>query len=351
MRLSERFQSLAANDRFSAVRAFVLGAIAFVQRHPKLVALFGFVSGIASFVLVDRQEGFARFIPLLLLVSWLWLMLENVLNRGLIRWLGLELPPAVLRFATQMIHQESLFFVLPFFFVTTTWNSSQTLFSGLLLAAAFVAIVDPIYYRWLAARRWSYAAYHTLTLFAVLLVALPIIFSLTTAESYRIALAASVLLSAPSLVGALPVAGGGRRWIALLGLAAALGAVGWFARLSVPPATLWLTEVALTETLAERSPGESVSIVGVEQLRANGLFAYTAIRAPQGLDERIHHVWLHEGRVVDRIALEIHGGREAGYRAWTHKLNFPDDAVGRWQVRVVTEAGQMIGTLRFRVVE
>lgn len=351
MRLSERFQSLAASDRFVAVRTWAFRGVALVQRYPKLVALFGFVSGIASFMLVDRQEGFARFIPLLLLVSWLWLMLENVLNRGLIRWLGLELPPALLRFATQMIHQESLFFVLPFFFVTTTWNSSQTLFSGLLLGAAFVAIVDPIYYRWLAARRWSYVAYHTVTLFAVLLVALPIIFQLTTAESYRIALGASVLLSAPSLVRALPATGRFRRGFVLLGMMAALAAVGWFARLSVPPATLWLTEVALTETLSERSPGETLSIVGAEQLRANGLFAYTAIRAPRGLDERIHHVWLHDGRVVDRIALEIHGGREAGYRAWTHKQNFPDNPVGRWQVRVMTEAGQMIGTLRFRVVE
>ncbi|MCF3971835.1 DUF2914 domain-containing protein, partial [Pseudomonas aeruginosa] len=45
------------------------------------------------------------------------------------------------------------------------------------------------------------------------------------------------------------------------------------------------------------------------------------------------------------------GGREAGYRAWTHKRNFPAQPAGRWRVRVVTEAGQMIGMLRFRVTE
>lgn len=33
------------------------------------------------------------------------------------------------------------------------------------------------------------------------------------------------------------------------------------------------------------------------------------------------------------------------------KQNFPADAVGRWQVQVLTEAGQMIGVLRFKVVE
>ncbi|MNT98741.1 hypothetical protein D3C72_2413920 [compost metagenome] len=60
-------------------------------------------------------------------------------------------------------------------------------------------------------------------------------------------------------------------------------------------------------------------------------------------------MWRFNGREVDRIALNIHGGREAGYRAWTHKQNFPGNPAGRWQVQVLTEAGQMIGTLRFRV--
>jgi len=333
----------------SSLRQHALRAVVLVQRYPKLVALFGFVSGVASFVLVDRQDEFARVIPLLMLVSWVWLMLENVLNRGLVRWFGHELPPAVLRYATQLIHQESLFFVLPFFYVTTTWNSGQFVFSGLLLASALVAIVDPVYYKWLATRRWTYLAYHTLTLFAVLLVALPIIFHLTTPESYRLALAAAVLLSFPSLLRAVPLAVWWR-WFALVGLTLGLGAVGWLARSSVPPATLWLTEVAVSETLSERAPGASLTTVTAAQLQANGLFAFTAIRAPRGLDERIHHVWLHDGKIVDRIPLDIRGGREAGYRAWTHKQNFPDNPSGRWHVKVMTEAGQMIGMLRFRVI-
>jgi hypothetical protein len=52
---------------------------------------------------------------------------------------------------------------------------------------------------------------------------------------------------------------------------------------------------------------------------------------------------------VDRIALDIHGGRKEGYRAWTHKQNFPPNPVGKWQVRVLTEDGQVIGVLRFKV--
>ena len=315
------------------------------------MAIFGFASGLASFLLVERQAELASVLALVMLVSWLWLTLENLLRESIARWFGLQLPPPLLRYATQLIHQESLFFVLPFFFITTSWNSGQALFSGLLAAAALVSIIDPLYYRWLAPRRWLFLAFHTLTLFAVLLTALPIILKLTTPQSYQLALGIAVLLSFPSLFGSINVA----RWwrgLLLLGLTLALGAGGWLARFWVPPATLWLTEVALSTEFDgyRRSPGQRVKQLSLEELRQQGLYAYAAISAPRGLDERIYHVWRHEGKEIERIALSIHGGRKQGYRAWTRKQNFPSDAVGRWQVQVITEAGQLIGVLRFRVL-
>lgn len=219
--------------------------IALVQRNPGLVAIFGFASGLASFLLVERQAELARVLALVMLVSWLWLIMENILRERIAQWFGFELPPPLLRYATQMIHQESLFFVLPFFFITTTWNSGQLLFSGLLACAALISIIDPLYYKWLAPKRWLFLAYHTLALFAVLLTALPIIFKLTTPQSYQLALAAAVILSFPSLFTIITV----QRWwrgLLLVGMTLAIGAGGWLVRVWVPPATLWLTEVAVT---------------------------------------------------------------------------------------------------------
>ncbi|HUE93773.1 DUF5924 family protein [Pseudomonas sp.] len=326
--------------------------VALVQRHPGLVAIFGFASGLASFLLVERHAELAQVLASVMLVSWLWLMLENILRERIAQWFGFELPPPLLRYATQMIHQESLFFVLPFFFITTTWNSGQALFTGLLGIAALLSIIDPLYYRWLAPKRWLFLAYHSLALFAVLLTALPIIFQLTTPQSYQLALAASAVLSFPSLFAIITV----RRWwrgLLLVGLTLVLAAGGWLARVWVPPATLWLTEVAVTIHLdnKNRAPGQSLKLISVAQLRSEGLYAYTAINAPRGLSERIYHVWRHNGREIERIALDIHGGRKEGYRAWTHKQNFPGQPAGNWQVQVLTEAGQMIGVLRFKVAE
>ena len=335
-------------ERVQRLITLVLGLL---QRYPRLIALFGFCSGVFSFVMVDRHRaGFARAMAIVMLVSWIWLMLENLLTKRFKSRFGWEVPPGLLRYATQLIHQESLFFCLPFFFVTTTWNSGQALFTGVLTLAGLAAITDPVYYKFLSVRRWTFLGYHTLTLFAVLLTALPIILHLSTPQAYVWSLGVAAVLSFPSLIGSLKLAGW-RRWLISLMLMLVLGAVGWQARLWVPPSTLWLGEVAVTEQFDDlsRKPGVSVESISAAQLKSQGLYAFTRINAPRGLKERIYHVWQHDGQIVDRIALDIHGGGKEGYRSWTHKQNFPDDVVGDWQVQVVTEAGQMIGVLRFEV--
>ena len=119
---------------------FVQRILELMKRYPGVIALCGFISGVGSFILVDRQQGLASWITTIMLISWIWLMLENSLTKLFARIFKREIPEPLLRYATQMIHQESLFFVLPFFFITTTWNSGQLVFTGLLGVAALISI-------------------------------------------------------------------------------------------------------------------------------------------------------------------------------------------------------------------
>ena len=345
-----KIQSLTTHRQAVWLKQQLLALIALTQRYPWVIALYGFVSGLASFMLVDRQDQLASLIAILMLASWLFLVLESAFNQRLARWFGIELPAWLARFVTQMIHQQSLFFVLPFFAMSTTWNSGQLLFTSLLGAAALVSIIDPLYYDWLAPRRWLYLAYHSLTLFAVMLTAMPIILHLTTPQSYQLALLLTVLLSFPTLAASLQFRRRWR-WLALPLLTAGLLGAGWLARPWVPPATLRLNQVAISLDVNDqtRAPSQSLQQLGATQMRSQGLYAFTAINAPRGLAERIYHVWKRDGEEVDRIALNIQGGTQSGYRAWSHKQNFPQEVVGRWSVEVVTDAGQLIGVLRFAV--
>lgn len=336
---------------FKTLAQWVPRVVAVTERFPWAIPLFGFGSGLASFFLVERKEEIAQLIAILMLASWCWLTLEKVLRRYVASWFGVQLPPPLLNYFAQLVHQESLFFIIPFFFITTAWNSGQMLFTGLLLVSALVSIVDPLYFRWLAPRRWLYFTFHGITLFAVLLTALPIIFQLPTAKSYAWSLGIALAITLPSVASEIPW-----RWwqrgFAVIILAAVTGLSAYILRPWVPPATLWLTEVAITDHIDSdnRSPDNELSLISPEQLQ-KGLFAYTAIHAPRGLNERIYHEWQLNGKMIDKVALDINGGRAAGYRAWSHKVNFPENSIGRWQIRVVTEANQVIGVLRFRVAE
>ncbi len=72
---------------------------------------------------------------------------------------------------------------------------------------------------------------------------------------------------------------------------------------------------------------------------------------PRGLSETIYHAWHHNGKALDTVALAINGGREQGYRAWSHKQNFPQDPSGEWRVDIMTDGGQRLGLIRFTVSE
>ncbi len=58
----------------------VLRIIELLKRYPGIIALCGFLSGIGSFILVDRQAGLASWVAVLMLISWVWLMLANSLT-------------------------------------------------------------------------------------------------------------------------------------------------------------------------------------------------------------------------------------------------------------------------------
>ncbi|MDO8825768.1 DUF5924 family protein [Methylophaga sp.] len=334
----------------ASLKSFILALIELAKRWPWLIASVGFASGVASYFLVERKESLAQVIAIVMLVSWVFLVLENWLRESFKKRFGLNIPPALMHYLTQLVHQESLFFALPFFIAVTTWNHTQAGFTGLLILCALISVIDPLYYKQLAPRRSLFVIFHSLALFAVLLVALPILLQLTTGQSLAWALIISLLFSLPSLV---KFVANGRWWRRpLMGLMlAALAAGLWQVPSLVPPAALRLTEFNLVQQVDRQQRTHSIHIdrLDVASLKRDGIYAWTAIRAPRGLQEKIHHIWMHNGKQVDRITLNIEGGSEQGYRAWTQKLNFPKDPIGKWQVKVVTDSGQLIGIKRFTV--
>jgi len=316
-----------------------------LHRYRYLLAPISFGAGLASFLLIERREWLAQWVSALLIVGWLLIVAEEALARRL------RLSPALLRFGVQAIQQETFFFALPFFLHTTTWTTGQAGFTALALVAGLCSMWDPLYYGRIVARPWLYLAFHAFAVFVGTLTVAPILLHLTTQQTFAAAAASIALFSVPSLLHVIDRRSLAQRLLLIAG-ACALGGLAWSARPWVPPATLWIEESVVTDALdaQRRTPGVALQSVAPAHLHAQGLYAYTAIHAPRGLSEQVWHRWLHEGKEVDRIALDIVGGREEGYRAWSYKRGFPLDPRGDWQVEVVTDGGQLIGRFEFSVV-
>ncbi|TSC87047.1 MAG: hypothetical protein G01um10148_152 [Parcubacteria group bacterium Gr01-1014_8] len=82
------------------------------------------------------------------------------------------------------------------------------------------------------------------------------------------------------------------------------------------------------------------------------VYVYTAIFAPSGISTGIVHEWqkydaLKGSWVTEHVlTFPIQGGREGGYRGYSLKR---DVSPGEWRVNVMTDYGQLIGRVGFRV--
>lgn len=83
-------------------------------------------------------------------------------------------------------------------------------------------------------------------------------------------------------------------------------------------------------------------------------WCFTAIFAPTGTALTITHVWEHrdeqtgEWVSTDSIPFSVRGGRDGGFRGYTHKRSL---SPGDWRVRVVASNGRTLGTVPFVIEE
>ena len=253
-------------------------------------------------------------------------------------------------YTIQTLYHGLLLFCLPAYWAAATLTSLNASFLALLVALALIATFDPWYSLLVTPRRWARVIYLVVSTFAALNLALPLV---------GVPPFAALMLAAWAAVAALaPSAARVTRWPWPRALAAtvvagvAMALLVGYGRELVPPAPLFLARATLGWQVDSAGEIEPIaSPVRVGELNGRALVALTAIYAPAGLLQGVEHVWRRDGAVVNVVRLTpVFGGRREGFRTWSRKTSFPQDSVGRWTVDVVTDSGQLIGRLRFRVV-
>lgn len=323
-------------------------AESFLSRYFWLLPVSGFGLGWASFILVQRGEGLARGIALMALLGWVWILAEPFIKN---RPLALEHPRLstnIANFFSQSIQQEIYFFALPFLFAATHREDiGQLIFTGIFILAALISTIDPWYERYISKHRIVSLAFHALCCFVSALVILPVVVKLPTGKTLMFALGFLVVwlvLVIPRLLFRLDT--WKRRVIAVVGLCAIPLCI-WIFRASIPAAGLTANHATISTGVVDHEPIDSISRISTSQL-AQGVYAYVAVQAPNGLEQEIAFKWQH-GDYSETINAVISGGREAGYRTYSMKTNFPEPSGGTWTVDVLTAQGQLLRRLEFVV--
>lgn len=317
-----------------------------LHRLPWLLPAVSFAAGWLGFFLVHRGQELARVIALLALLGWFWLLLEPWVRRRLERRRK-RVGNFVVNLVSQSLQQELLFFSLPFLIGSTQLDVGQIAFTALVAVAAIVSTIDPVYERLIASRAVRRLSFHAFCSWIAALVVLPMVLLVPLERALPISLLAVggwLLLTLPLSLYSLP------RWRSRIAWVVAMIGVPWLfwgMRAQLPAAGLAVTDARVTQTIDGLTPGTPIRRVRREDLE-QGVIAFAAIRAPAGLSQQVVFEWRHNGE-RERIPIEIQGGKEDGFRAYSRKQVFPADPAGLWTVDVLTPQAQLLERLRFVV--
>jgi hypothetical protein len=260
----------------------------------------------------------------------------------------------VMTYALKNLYQGMLFFLLPFYWKSTTMGAENGWFVILLAACAVVSTLDIVFDRVLMRWRWLASIFHGIALFACLNLVIPALFPDTRTLWSLLAAAGVAVVSFWTLhVTARQLKK--KIYIAVFTLSVGAGlAVAYGARAAIPPVPMYVSSAAVgPKQLPDGRLAMEVKALHPSVIQE--LVAVTDVVVPGGKGDRLRHVWLHEGREVHRSTEET--SRIAGpkgvvrLRSSLTASDLPKDLVGPWSVDVETEDGQLVGRAEFRVVE
>ena len=260
----------------------------------------------------------------------------------------------VMTYALKNLYQGMLFFLLPFYWKSTTLDAPNVWFVLLLASCAVLSTLDIVFDR--VVMRWRSLAsiFHGITLFGCLNLVVPALFPDTRTLISLLAAAGIATVGSWTLhvtVRSL------RKKAYVAALVLSVGAVvglTYFARSAIPPVPMYVSSAAVgPKQLADGRLAMEVKTLHPSVIQE--LIAVTDVVVPGGKGDRLRHVWRHDGVVVHRTTEET--SRVAGPKGAVRlrsSLTGDDlhvNLVGPWSVDVETDDDQLVGRTEFDVVE
>jgi len=262
-------------------------------------------------------------------------------------------------YALKNLYQGMLFFLLPFYWKSTTFGSANAWFVMLLGACALLSTLDIVFDRVVFKFRALASVFHGVALFGCLVLVVPALFPDTrTLTSLLVATAITVVAFWTIHVDVHMLRD--KRWLALFAatLGAAIG-IAYAGRMALPPVPMYVAHGAVGPiVLPDGRLGMEVRHLDPSVI--DKLIAITDVVVPGGKGDRLVHVWRHDGYEVHRATedttrvapAEPVPGKDKGtirLRSQLTDRQLPTQLVGSWSVDVETQDGQLVGRVSFTV--
>ena len=177
------------------------------------------VGGVVIFLAHERY-GFLPWIVLFLILTWASTLF---FSRTIVDEFGSSddaEPPGLhkeaVSYLTRAMYQETLFFILPFYWYSTVVRSWNIVFSLLLGGLAVLSCVDLVFDRWLRTRPLFGLVYFAIVTFAALNLMFPILLPVDPAFGTPLAALVAVGSTVPLASRGSPSGRSARMWIGLL---------------------------------------------------------------------------------------------------------------------------------------
>lgn len=314
-----------------------------------LHSAWALVSGIAVLVLAHNRYGFLRWVVLFIALTWGSTLFFSHVAGGASR--GFRVAQSVVSYLTRVMYQETLFFLIPFYFYSATFPSWNFLYVLALAAFAVLSCFDVLFDRLLREHRWFAIGFFAFVSFSALQFFLPLL--LRTHVDIGESLAAAV-----SFVAALALAG---RWrdlrdrrrliAAALTFAAVLVAVG-ILRPLLPPVPLRMTRMRFTGLLDRRTlttAEEFEREIPASALQRGRIYAVATVFSPERIPAQMQMRFL-QGRKILRVSRKLELiARPGGFRIWDSVLAPANAKSNVYRVELWT-GRQLLGKRDIRVI-
>ncbi len=338
------------------------GIKAFFVRYGKMLWWFHsfYALGLGVFIIVFAQKGFAhaRWLSISLAGAWVVLILFfRLFGSGKERALegrGARLRFFVMTYVLKNLYQGMLFFLLPFYWRSATFDTPNQWFVVVLAVCAGLSTLDVVFDQVLM--RWKVAAsiFYFVTLFACLNLVIPAL--LPNMRSLVTMTTAAAISALAFWMMHVPTRHLGRPLVVVALVVWTLGAVlgAYFGRAGVPPVSMYVSYGAVGPDLL--SDGRlSIEATKLHHSLIHELHAVTDVNVPGGKGDRLVHVWTHEGQEVDRIVdVDARAEGPTGTVRLRSQLGasaLASDPVGHWTVDVMTQDGQLVGRAAFEITQ